>query len=55
MNRDQIEPGRNKGKFAEAFMLTGGIGAVLYPIVFYFVSYTMIAKRDEFIECVAIK
>ena len=33
-------------------MLTGGIGALLYPIVFYYVSYVLIDKRDEFIICV---
>ena len=32
-------------------MLTGGIGALLYPLVFYYVSYVLIDKRDEFIIC----
>jgi len=42
MNRDQIEVGKTGGKFSEAFMLTGGIGALLYPLVFYYVSYILI-------------
>ena len=32
-------------------MLTGGIGALLYPLVFYYVSYVLIDKRDEFLIC----
>ena len=32
-------------------MLTGGIGAILYPLVFYYVSYVLIDKRDEFLVC----
>ena len=52
MNRDQIEAGRTGGKFAEAFMLTGGIGAILFPFVFYYVSYTMVDKRDDFLKCI---
>ena len=51
MNRDTIESGKTGGKFAEAFLLTGGIGACLYPLVFYYVSYTMVDKRDEFLTC----
>ena len=53
MNRDTIEEGKTYGKFAEAFLLTGGIGAILYPLVFYYVSYTMVDKRDEFLACIA--
>ena len=33
-------------------MLTGGIGALLYPLVFYYVSYVLINERDEFVVCV---
>ena len=53
MNHDKIEEGPTKGKFAEAFLLTGGIGAILYPLVFYYISWTMVDKRDEFLKCIA--
>jgi len=51
MNRDIIEPGRTRGKFAEAFALAGGVGAVLYPLFFYYVSYTLIYSRNEYLHC----
>ena len=51
MNRDIIEPGKTKGKFAEAFALAGGVGAVLYPLIFYYVSYVLITYRDDYLYC----
>ena len=53
MNRDVIEPGRTKGKFAESFALWGGIGALLYPLVFWYIGYAAILERDDFFYCQA--
>ena len=53
MNRDSIDAGKTKGKFAEAFLLTGGIGAIVYPLVFYWVSFTVIDSRFEYLSCIA--
>lgn len=51
MNREYIEPGRTKQKLAETFALVGGFGAILYPLVFYYVGYTAILDRDDFLFC----
>jgi hypothetical protein len=52
MNRDIIHPGKTYGKFAETFALMGGVGAILYPFVFYYVGYTAIIHRDDYLYCV---
>ena len=51
MNRDLIEPGKTGGKFAEALALWGGAGALLYPLVFWYVGYVAIIERDDFYTC----
>ena len=51
MNRDLIEPGKTGGKFAEALALFGGVGALLYPLVFWYVGYVSIIERDDFYTC----
>ena len=51
MNRDLIEPGKTGGKFAEALALWGGAGALLYPLVFWYVGYIAILERDDFYTC----
>ena len=51
MNRDLIEPGKTGGKFAEALALMGGVGALLYPLIFYYVGYVSIIERDDFYTC----
>ena len=51
MNRDLIEPGKTGGKFAEALALMGGVGALLYPLIFYYVGYVSILERDDFYTC----
>ena len=51
MNRDLIEPGKTGGKFAEALALWGGAGALVYPLVFWYVGYVAIIERDDFYTC----
>ena len=51
MNRDIIEPGRNRGKWAESFGLAGGCGALVYPLIFYYVGYVTIHDKEEFAKC----
>ena len=51
MNRDLIEPGKTGCKFAEALALFGGVGALLYPLVFWYVGYISIFERDDFYTC----
>ena len=51
MNRDLIEPGKTGGKFAEALALFGGVGALLYPLIFWYVGYISIIERDDFYTC----
>ena len=51
MNRDLIEPGKTGGKFAEALALFGGVGALLYPLIFWYVGYVTIIERDDFYMC----
>ena len=51
MNRDLIEPGKTGGKFAEALALMGGVGALLYPLIFWYVGYVAILERDDFYYC----
>ena len=33
----------------------GGFGAILYPLVFYYVGYMAILDRDDFLTCKVIK
>ena len=51
MNRDLIEPGKTGGKFAEALAIWGGPGALLYPLLFWYVGYIAIMERDDFYKC----
>ncbi len=51
MNRDSIEPGKNLGKWSESLALMGGVGAMLYPLIFYYVGWTAINGRDDFLIC----
>ena len=51
MNRDIIEQGRSKKKMAETFALVGGIGAIIYPLIVYYVGSTAIFDRQDFLEC----
>ena len=51
MNRDRIESGRTKTKLAESFALSGGVGALVYPLIFYYNGYVAIDKRDDFLFC----
>ena len=55
MNRDYIEPGRTAQKFAEAFAITGGVGAVLYPLIFYYVGGVLLGGRDDFLYCTGVE
>lgn len=51
MNRDLIEKGKTAGKWAESYVIFGGLGAVLYPLVFWYTVYAAIEERDDFIFC----
>ena len=51
MNRDEITPGKTLGKFSESFAIFGGVGAVLYPPAFFYVGYTTIIHRDDYLYC----
>lgn len=53
MNREIIEPGRSKTKLGETFAIIGGFGALLYPLVFYYVGAIAILDRNDFLECKA--
>ena len=51
MNRDTIEKGRTGGKWAESYALFGGLGAIVYPPVFWYTAYASVDERDDFIYC----
>ena len=51
MNRDLIEKGRTGGKFSESFALFGGVGAIVYPIVFWWMGWMAIDERDDTLTC----
>jgi hypothetical protein len=51
MNRDTIEPGKNLGKWAESLALMGGVGAMIYPLFFWYVGWVAINGRDDFLLC----
>ena len=51
MNRDLIEKGRTGGKWAESYALFGGLGAILYPFVFWYVAYAAVDERDDYHYC----
>ncbi len=51
MNRDSIEQGKNLGKWSESLALMGGVGAMIYPLFFYYVGWTAIDGRDDFLIC----
>ena len=53
MNRDTIEAGKTGGKWAECYALFGGVGAMVYPLVFYYVGFVGLDSRDEYFACVA--
>ena len=51
MNRDLIEKGKTGGKWAESYALFGGLGAIIYPPVFWYVAYAAIDERDDYLYC----
>jgi len=51
MNRDLIEQGKTWAKWAESLALVGGAGAIIYPLFFYYVAWTAIDGRDDFLVC----
>lgn len=51
MNRDLIEQGKTWAKWAESLALVGGVGAIIYPLFFYYVGWTAIDGRDDFLVC----
>ena len=51
MNRDSIEKGKTGGKWAESYALFGGIGAIIYPPVFWYVAYAAVDERDDYLYC----
>ena len=55
MNRDQITPGRTYEKWAESLAIFGGAGAIIYPPVFYYISYVIIDAKEEFYLCTFTK
>jgi len=52
MNRDDIVAGKTGGKWAECYALFGGVGAMVYPLVFYYVGFVSLDSRDEYLLCV---
>ena len=52
MNRERIEAGRNWQKYGECFVIGGGLGAIIYPLVYYFVAGVTVLSRDAFLKCV---
>ena len=51
MNRDNIEAGKTWGKWAESYALFGGVGAMIYPLVFYYLGWVAIDGRDDYLIC----
>ena len=51
MNRDLIEKGKTGGKWAESYALFGGVGAIIYPPVFWYVAYAAVDERDDYLYC----
>ena len=51
MNRDIIEKGKTGGKWAESYALFGGVGAIIYPPVFWYVAYAAVDERDDYLYC----
>ena len=52
MNRDIIEKGRTQGKWAESYALFGGVGAIIYPIMFWWLGWMIIDERDDHLTCI---
>ena len=55
MNRDDITPGRTFEKWTESLALWGGVGAILYPPVFYYISSVLINGKEDFYTCTLTK
>ena len=55
MNRDLITPGRTFEKWTESLALWGGVGAILYPPVFYYISSQIIDGKEEYYTCTLTK
>ena len=51
MNLDSIEKGKTGGKWAESYALFGGIGAIIFPPVFWYVAYAAVDERDDYLYC----
>ena len=51
MNRDVIPKGPTRVKWSESLALFGGMGAFIFPPIFYYNAYKSILEKPEYLQC----
>ena len=51
MNRDVIPKGPTREKWSESLAMFGGLGAFIFPPIFYYNAYKSVLEKPEFLTC----